>query len=361
MRIKSNIQNLNNYKIQLQVEQAVHEFMQYKGYLKLDLPVMSPALIPESYLEIFETEFNYFKRKEKLYLTPSPELFMKRLLTQGIGDIYYLGKSFRNSEPNSSFHLPEFTMLEFYKVGVTYLELSNEILEMMRFIADKITRTRNFVHKKINKTLFYQGRKISFEKWEKFTVAQAFEKFAQIKEKELFNEKLFLERAKEKGYIIDYSSSGIEKNKSSSRQARTVNFTFQDIFSQLIAQEIEPKLGISGYPTMLYDYPKEMSSLAKLSMDGKTAKRVEFYINGIEVGGCCEELNDWREQDIRFKRENLKRKKESKINHRVDNGFIEALKYGLPDCTGAGIGFERLAMIYAGVSSIEELKLINIS
>ena len=92
MQIKINIQNLENHKNYLKVEQATHEFMEKKGYLKLDLPVMSPALIPESYLEIFETEFNYFKRKEKLYLTPSPELFMKRLLTQGINDIYYLGK-----------------------------------------------------------------------------------------------------------------------------------------------------------------------------------------------------------------------------------------------------------------------------
>ena len=77
MKIQTTIKNLNNYKIYLQVERTVHEFMNKNNYLKVDLPVLSPALIPESYLEVFETEFQYLDKKEKLYLTPSPELFLK--------------------------------------------------------------------------------------------------------------------------------------------------------------------------------------------------------------------------------------------------------------------------------------------
>lgn len=358
MQIKTEIGNLKNYKIYLQVEQAVHEFMHKKGYLKLDLPVLSPALIPESYLEIFETEFRYFTKREKLYLAPSPELFLKRLLSHGIGDCYYLGKSFRNSEPSSDYHLPEYTMLEYYRVGFTYLQLADEILEMMRFIS--VETSRRDVSTK-DYAIRYQNKEISFEKWEKFTVAEAFEKFSNISEKELFDSKLFLRRAKKKGYNINYSSSGVEKNleKRSSRHARTIHFSYQDIFSQIITNEIEPKLGKNGCPTLLYDYPKKMSSLAKLSKDGKTAKRVEFYINGIEVGGCCEELNNWKEQKKRFEGQTKKRQETRMIDHKVDNGFIEALQYGLPDCTGAGIGFERLAMIFADVQSINQLKLIN--
>ena len=138
MEIKTTVKNLKNYKIFLRVENAVHEYLQKKAYLKIDVPVLSPALIPESYLEVFETEFTYFKRQEKLFLTPSPELFLKRLLVAGIGNCYYLGKAFRNSEPRSDFHLPEYTMLEYYKVGVKYLELADEILEMLRFISKKV-------------------------------------------------------------------------------------------------------------------------------------------------------------------------------------------------------------------------------
>ena len=97
-----------------------------------------------------------------------------------------------------------------------------------------------------------------------------------------------------------------------------------------------------------------------MNKNGKTAQRCEFYINGLEVGGFCTELNNYKEQGKRFQQETLKRKKKELIGHTIDKGFIEALKYGLPDCSGVGIGVERLAMIFANVDSIEDLKLINI-
>ncbi|KKP37659.1 MAG: Elongation factor P-(R)-beta-lysine ligase [Candidatus Roizmanbacteria bacterium GW2011_GWA2_32_13] len=335
MKIKTSINNLNNYKIYLRVEEEVNKFFKRKGYLKADLPVLSPALIPESYLEIFETKFRYFNRKEKLYLTPSPELFLKRLLITGIGNCYYLGKAFRNSEPNSSWHLPEFTMLEFYKVGINYLEMADEVLELLRFISVRLSfraKSRN---------LKKNDNRISFERWEKYSITQAFLKFAGITEEELFNQKLFIKKAKSKGYKVDSAS-------------------YEDLFSQILAQEIEPRLGKSGYPSLLYDYPYELSSLAKLNKNGKIAERCEFYIDGLEVGGFCTELNDYKEQEKRFFQESEKRKKNNLINHTIDKGFIKTLKYGLPDCTGAGIGFDRLVMIFANVDSIDKLKLINI-
>ena len=186
-----------------------------------------------------------------------------------------------------------------------------------------------------------RGSSASFNHWEKFSVAQAFKKFAGIKEKELFKEKLFFNKAKEKGYNIEKT-------------------TYEDLFSQIMATEIEPNLGIRGCSTLLFDYPKQMASLAKLNEDGRTAQRCEFYINGLEIGGFCTELNDHNEQQKRFIFESEKRKKNKMIDHTIDKGFIKALKYGLPFCTGAGIGFERLVMIFANVKSIDKLKLINI-
>ncbi len=353
MQIKTTTKNLNNYKIYLQVEKAVNEFLEKNNYLKIDLPALSPALIPESYLEIFETEFKFFNKKEKLYLTPSPELFLKRLLVAGIGNCYYLGRAYRNSEQNSDWHNPEFTMLEFYKVGINYLEMANEVLDMLRYISSRSHsgkaegRIQNLdsgvasFPRMTNKQIIHQGKTISFDKWEKYSVSQAFEKFAKITEKKLFNEKLFMKRASEKGYKIN-------------------NATYEDLFSQILASEVEPKLGRNGYPTLLYDYPRQLASLAKLSKDKKTAERCEFYINGLEVGGFCTELNDYKEQMRRFLQESGKRKKNKLINHTIDKGFIKALKYGLPFCTGVGIGFERLAMIFANVTSIKDMKLISI-
>lgn len=351
MEIKTNIKNLDNYKIYLQVEKAIHEFMEKNDYLKIDLPVLSPALIPESYLEIFETEFNYFDKKQKLYLTPSPEIFLKRLLVAGIGNCYYLGRSYRNSEPNSDWHNPEFTMLEFYKLGINYLEMADEVLKLLQYISTKshsgktegrIQNQDSGVAMLPRMTNIVNSKKISFKKWEKYSVAEAFDKFAGIKEKELFEEKLFFNKVKEKGYNVSKT-------------------TYEDLFSQILVTEVESKLGKNGRATLLYDYPKQMASLSKLNDDGLTAQRCEFYINGLEVGGFCTELNDYKEQEKRFISETKKRKKNKMITHSIDKGFIEALKYGLPFCTGAGIGFERLVMILTDVTSIDQLKLINIS
>lgn len=331
MKIQTTTKNFDNYKIYLQVEKAVNEFLEKNNYLKVDLPVLSPALIPESYLEVFETEFRYFNNKQKLYLTPSPELFLKRLIVAGIGNCYYLGRAFRNSEPNSDWHSPEFMMLEFYKLGINYLDMAEEVLEMLRYIKNKISNSK-MTDKKL---------KISFNKWEKYSVAEAFLKFAGIKKEELFNEKIFIKKAKNKGCNIN-------------------NAAYEDLFSQILATEVEPNLGKNGYPTLLYDYPRRLASLAKLSHDKKTAQRCEFYINGLEVGGFCTELNDVKEQQKRFINQSLIRKKNHMINHAIDKRFIKTLQYGLPDCTGAGIGFERLVMIFADTTSIEDLKLIKI-
>ncbi|MCS6956767.1 MAG: hypothetical protein NZM02_02920, partial [Patescibacteria group bacterium] len=139
------------------------------------------------------------------------------------------------------------------------------------------------------------------------------------------------------------------------------NFSYEDIWSQIYTQEIEPNLGKNGYPTLIYDYPKEFAALAKLNSEGKTAQRFEFYIDGVELGDCYTELIDWKEQEERFIKEKKTRKRLKKINHPVDKGFIEALKYGLKPCSGIAIGFERLVMIFTGVLSISELKLININ
>jgi len=322
--------NLPIYRLYLKIKQTIEEFLQKKGYLKIDLPVLSPALIPESYLEVFETEFKYFGKKEKLYLIPSPELFLKRIVAYCKVNCYYLGKTFRNSELFSDLHSPEFTMLEFYKIGADYLDLADEVLEMLQYINKKL-KTQISKLKTVRKNL-------NLDRWEKLTVAQAFEKYAQITEEELFNHQLFLKKAKEKGY-------------------QTEGFSYEEVWSQIYVQEIEPHLGKNGYPTLIYDYPKEFAALAKLNSDGKTAQRFEFYIDGIELGDCYTELTDWQEQERRFEIEQKKRIDEKKILHPVDKGFIEALKYGLNPCAGIAIGVERLAMVMLGQSTIKNLKL----
>lgn len=332
MKIQSNLQNLDNYKRFLIVKNTIKEYFDTNKYLELELPVMSPSLIPESYIEIFKTQFNYFDRTQDLYLTSSPELFMKRLISEGIGNCYYLGKSFRNSEPNSDKHSPEFIMLEFYKVPATYLDIEQVMLELLQFLSKKMNNSLSFN---------YKNHQISVEKFERLSVTEAFKKFAEINEETLLAESLFMKAAQKKGYKTD-------------------EFSYEDVFSQIYTQEIEPKLGMNGYPTIIYDYPIAFAPLCKPNADGKTAQRFELYITGIELGNCYNELTDWKILEDRFKKEANLRREKIMIEHEIDYGFIESMKRDLPPYSGIAVGIERLAMIFTNTESLEKLKLISL-
>jgi elongation factor P--beta-lysine ligase len=332
MHIITHPENKVFHQIYLKVQAAIQDYLSIKGYLPVELPVLSPALIPESYIEVFETEFTYLDHKEKMYLTPSPELFLKRLITSGIGDCYYLGKSFRNSEPTSPKHNPEFTMLEFYKVGKDYIYIADEVLGMFQHIAKQVLSADLFT---------FKGKQVSLSKYEKMTVAQAFTTFADIPESVLFDEKAFLQKAQEKGYT-------------------THGFSYEDLFSQIYTQEIEPHLGTNGYPLILCDYPAVFAPLSLPNADGLTAQRFEIYIEGVELGNCYGELTDPKLQKIRFEKEAKMRHEAKKIEHPVDYGFIEALEKGMPACSGIAMGVGRLAMIVADIESLDRLQLITI-
>ncbi len=329
MQIKTTIENLENYKKYLNFTRSIKQFLDSRGYLDVEVPVLSPALIPESSIEVFATDFVYKSENQKLFLTPSPELFIKRLLVEGVGDCYYLGKSFRNYELQGSLHSIEFNMLEFYKVGTDYMGLADELLKMLQFLDSD------------NVGIIYKGSVIKFDKWDKITVAEAFGKYANINEETLFDHSKFLEAAKLKGYQVE-------------------GFDYEEVFSQMYTNEVEKKLGIDGYPTLLYDYPKEFASLAKMNKDGKTSQRFEFYIGGVELGNCYSELANVQEQKIRFEHDQEQRKQSQMNQYPTDTSFLKSLEKGLPVCSGIAIGVERLAMVLLGLDGIEKMKLINI-
>ena len=394
--IKTSIQNRASYITYTKVIKSIETYLDKNLFLKLDLPVMLPSLIPESYLEVFETEYRYMDTRQKLYLTPSPELLIKRLLVDGIGDCYYLGKSYRNSEPASSKHLGEFTMLELYKVGADYMDISEVVLELLQNIKYQISNS------KTDLDITYQGIKVDLARWEKMTVAEAFQKYAGITEAELFDHETFREAARRKGYTVEVPNTkyqipnktqvsksnlpvggqipnnlsidpGIRRDEKlgvvevqrrdpllSVDDSKGGYFTYEELWSQMYSNEVEHHLGKNGYPTLLYDYPVEFAALSKPNPDGKTAQRFEFYIAGIELGNCYSELTEWPLQEERLRKEQQERAKSGKISHPTDWGFIESLKKGLPECSGIAIGVDRLAMIFADVDSIEKLKLISI-
>jgi len=329
MKIAVQKENLAAYQHYLRLEECTHRFLSGRDYLRLTLPLLSPALVPESYLEVFETEFRYFEKWQKLYLTPSPELFMKRILAYVAHNCYYLGKSFRNSEPKSSLHSSEFTMLEYYRLGATYMDIATELLEYLKVLNGG------------KEELIYQGHKVHLGAWEKLSVDEAFVRYAGFAVGDVFDASKLQKKAQEKGY-------------------RTKGFSYEDLFTQIYAQEVESHLGANGHPTLIYDYPKEFAALAKLNEDGITAQRFEFYIGGIELGDCYSELTSASEQRARFEKEQKDRSLAGLISHPVDWGFVEALEYGLPECAGIAIGFDRLAMVFCDKTSIHDLRLVDI-
>lgn len=335
MQIRTLQENISTYKRYLIFKDIVRAFLKKEYFLEVELPVLSPKLIPESYLEVFRTDFMYNGTKEALYLTPSPELFLKRLLVRGIGDCYSIGKSFRNSDLPSPLHSFEFTMFELYKMNASYMDIADLVLRMLQYI-------QSHMNKKGGDSLQYGGATTSLNRWEKISVTQAFSTYANISEEQLFDKHAFCKVAEKKGYAINGSS-------------------YKDIFSQIYVQEIEPHLGMNGMPTLIYDYPAEFAALAQLNADKRTAQRFEFYIAGIELGDCYTELTDWKEQEKRFEDENEKRKQSGRVMHPIDKGFVQALQCGLGRCAGIAIGFDRLAAIFTDVSTIEETKLITIS
>jgi elongation factor P--beta-lysine ligase len=329
--IQAHIHHLSKHRHFIEIKKIISEFLTKQGYTEVDVPVLSPVLIPESYLEIFKTNFIYEKNKQEYYLTPSPEIFLKRLITEGSGNIFTITKSFRNGEPATSRHFPEFTMLELYKVNADYFDLAEDVLKMFQAISLKLYGKT---------TITYQNRAIDLNRWEYITVSEAFKNYAKINN--IFDHKSFFNQAGEKGYV-------------------TKGFSYTDVWSQIYTQEIEPHLGINGKPTLIYEYPIELAALAEIDKDKKVAKRFECYIEGVELGNCCNETSgkSITTERKRFKYDLQERERKGLLSHEPDNDFLDTVAR-LPKCAGIAIGLNRLAMIFTNSKKIDELQIISL-
>lgn len=311
----------------------MEDFLQQNGLLQLDLPVLSPVLIPEESIEVFETKLKTHNGEESLFLTPSPELFIKRLLTYGMGDCYYLGKSFRNYESlDSARHFVEFNMLEMYKIGCNYMDMANFTLSVLQHIAIKM-----FGKSQIT----YKDQIINLDYIQKITVDEAFVKYVGLKSGDIFIEEKFLYEVSKLGY-------------------NTIGYGYDEVFSQVYSDKIEPKLGYDGLPTIIYNFPLKFASLAKSTGDGFTAERFELYICGLELGNCFSELANSSEQRHRFYLSQQLRKSNNMIEYPQDEQFLLDLEAGLPVVSGIAIGFDRLATIFLNLERISDIRLVNL-
>lgn len=334
------------YFIREKVLTAIRRFFLDRGFHEVETPLLTGNPAAESYLEIFETTLlDRHRNPTKAYLYTSPEMSLKKLLVAGIGNCYSLTKAFRNMETQGTLHNPEFTVLEWYQVDVGYEEVMTTCEELMVFINAYLRRSpapsgagrSGRSNNKDPGTLTYQGKTVDLTApWERLTVAEAFATYASVNLDEFFDEKRAREIAQKKGYTVE------EKT------------TWEELYNQILLNEVEPFLG-SKKPSILYEFPAAVAALSnKKQSDPRYCKRFEFYIAGLELGDAYDELIDPLEMERRFKEQIQEIKKRGKTVYDYDQDFIEALRVGLPRCSGIAVGVDRLIMLFADVTDISD-------
>lgn len=323
-----------------QVIAGIREFFAKNAFVETDTPCLVKVPGMEPYLDVFKTKFfselsSETKFDQDMYLITSPEYAMKKLLVGGMEKVFQITKSFRNKESFSDRHNPEFTILEWYRAFASYLEIMDDTENLVKFLWEKFGQ-RDVDGKLLN--LFYKGKEVDLmAKWKRISVLQAFEEYAHIDESTFFDLEKLRSAAKLRGYAV-------------SDQA-----TFDDCFFTIFLNEIEPKLG-EGIPVVLYDYPVSMAALSKrCDGDERFAERFEVYVGGLELCNAFTELNDPVEQERRLKQEREERMALGKDLYKVDNTFIDALKFGMPPSGGNALGVDRLVMLMLGESDIRNV------
>ena len=278
--------------------QAIREFFIQCDYLEVETPCRIPAPAPESHIDAQATG--------DWYLQTSPELCMKRLLSAGYPKIFQICKCFRQNE-RGRLHLPELTMLEWYTAERDYRHMMKQCEELLLYVA---------LHTGGCKTIVYQGNSVDLAApWPKMTVAEAFDRFA---------------------------STSLEKALKN------------NCFDEIIALEIEPRLGRQK-PLFLCDYPVSRASLARRKPGSPDiAERFELYICGIELCNAFSELNDPKEQQMRFEAEQKNRRAFKKNNYPVPDKFLSSLAH-MPPATGNALGIDRLVMLFTDTPDIDEV------
>lgn len=337
-KLKNNPEFLKPFLVREKVVDAIREFFKSEGFHEVDTPLLVQSPGTEPYLEVFESELmtpNY--QNKKAYLLTSPELSMKKLLSAGMGSIFTICKSFRNGEGLSSFHNPEFSILEWYRVEADYLDMMQDCENLFLFILNKLELNNG------NNILKYQNKDYDLSTpWERISVSVAFKKYAGVSQTDMLDKEKIVEIAKEKGYQVNSQT------------------TWEEAYNQILLNEIEPHLGETK-PTILYDYPASQAALSqKKKDDPRFAERFEFFIGGIELGNAFSELTDADEQKSRMEDDLQQRKDLGKVEYKIDRDFIEALEMGMPRTGGIAVGVDRLVMLFSDSASIKDSLLFPI-
>lgn len=308
--------SLEVLKLRARMIARIRAFFAERGVLEVETPALSAAASTDVHLHSFACRYTG-PGDGALYLHTSPEFPMKRLIAAGAGSIYQICKVFRDREAGR-LHNPEFTLLEWYRIGFDHHALMEEAAAL---IAD---------------TLAGSG---ALGTPEKLRYREAFERHCGLDPHTADSAALAaVVRAK----AIPLSADPLREEAD----------TLRDL---LLTHAIEPQLG-RGRVTLLYDYPASQAALARIRPgDPPVAERFEVYLDGIELANGFHELGDATEQRARFERDLAKRKERGLPAVPMDERLLAALANGLPECSGVALGVDRLAMLAAGVTSVQDV------
>lgn len=275
---------------------AIRDFLINRDYLEVETPCVIPAPIPEPHIDAVSCGDQF--------LHTSPELYMKRLLVAGYPRIFQICKCFRAGE-RGSYHLPEFTMLEWYCQGIDYRLLMKECENLIVAVAHNLG---------CEKGIRYGNKTVNLGKpWDTISVREAFARFAPMHMDDAVKE---------------------------------------DCFDEIMVSHIEPQLGLEK-PIFIYDYPVSEATLAKAKKaDPTVVERFELYIGGIEIANACSELTDMREHHLRIGKVHEYRYSMNKQVYPISERFLRDMAV-MPEAAGIALGIDRLAMIFCDSSVID--------
>jgi lysyl-tRNA synthetase, class II len=310
-----------DFVLRARIVTAVRRFLDAEGFVEVETPVLQPRY-GGGFAEPFMTHSNVLD--QDLYLRIATELYLKRLIVGGLEKVYELGKDFRN-EGISYKHNPEFTQLEWYEAFADYRDTMERMERLVEFVALETLGTTRVTFKGHDVDLKAPWRRVKLV--DELDAAGLWTRdFDELKAR--------------------LQTRGVEVGQ---------DHTWAQLVDKAITAYVEPRL---IEPTILYDYPIELSPFARSTDDDPAiTERFEFYVGGMELGNAFSELNDAEEQAQRFSMQAEEGAGGNVEAEQGDPDYVEALSYGMPPTGGLGVGIDRLAMVLAGKESIRDVIL----
>lgn len=310
-------------------------FFTGRGYREVETPCLVPAPGAEVHIRAFETRFDPHigvGQGRPLWLRTSPELAIKKLLAGGCGPVFELARVWRNGEVSAR-HAPEFTMLEWYRPGLSFDGLMEETEAYVRAVCPPVVE--------------HQGVRTDLTlPFERLTMQDAFARHCNG---------------------LDLLGTEGDTARLHAAAARAglpprPDESWEDLFFRLLLERVEPAIG-RGRATFLTHWPAPQAALARRDpADPRAALRFELFAAGIELANAFDELTDPAEQRLRFEEANAERRRITGVQGwDVDGDFIAALEAGLPPTAGIALGFDRLAMLAAGAPRIEDVLWLTVT